>query len=355
MLIKFIFILFYLNLSFIFQSSFDHSHIKMTKLKLIFQIFLYLFIINQKINSQIMNCKYLNIITREYLCSLDMLIGKTSMNSTKVTGKHLDDKSDDDVMKVFLESRTYSYSFPLILCEKFKFLKSVDTSNSLIQFIQENSLKSCTNLEQLMLFNEDDVELPENLFFYNTKLTSLKLALNSVQTLSKNLLKNQVQSLNILDLQIKTGNFLFPWDFFNDLENLFTLKLSIIGLKILDPGWFKKLINLEELHIFQSEILNLPKNIFSSMINLRKISLISNNLTVLQSESFSGLNNLSVLDLMNNKIHSIDPKIYKLVNLRVISLSLNFCGTDSVFDLTPERNLLRNYTDACTRNYLLRS
>jgi len=192
-----------------------------------------------------MNCKYLNIIMGEYSCSLDMLIAKTLINSTKIAGNHLDGKSDDDVVKIFLESRTYSYSFPSIICEKFKFLKSVDTSNSLIQFIQENSLKSCTNLEQLMLFNDDDVELPENLFFYNTKLTSLKLILNSMQTLSKNLLKNQNQTLKVLDLQIKSGNFLFPWDFFNDLGNLFTLKLSIAGLKILDPKWFKKLINLE--------------------------------------------------------------------------------------------------------------
>lgn len=325
----------------------------MSKLKVIFQIFLYFFIINQKINSQILNCKYLNIISGEYSCSLDMLLAKTLINSTKIVGKHLDGKSDDDVMKIFLQSITYSYSFPSILCEKFKFLKSLDTSNSLIQFIQDNSLKSCTNLEQLMLLSEDDAELPENLFFYNTKLTSLKLVLNSVQTLSKNLLKNQNQTLKVLDLQIKTGNFLFPWDFFNDLVNLFTLKLSIEGLKILDPVWFIKLINLDELHIFQSEILDLPKNVFSPMINLRKIFLISNHLKVLHSDSFTGLNALSALDVMNNKIHSVDPKIYELVNLRVISLSLNFCGTDSVFDLTPERIRIRNHTDACTKNYLL--
>ncbi|KAL7013753.1 hypothetical protein ACKWTF_015561 [Chironomus riparius] len=284
-----------------------------------------------------------------------MLVNKELTNSTNITGLHINNKTDDDVLKIVIESGTFSYFFPTKLCEKFKNLNQLDTMNSIIEVFDKNSFVSCSNLDQMLLTNSMDTEFPENLFFNNTKLTSLKLTCDSLQTVSKNILKYQFKTLKILEMHIYTGNFLLPWNFFNDFENLFYLKIEITGLKNLDPGWFSKLANLEELYILNSEILNLSKNIFSPVTNLRKLILQSNNLTIFHADSISGLNNLTVLDLMQNQILSLDPKIFKHPKLRIVNLADNFCGADGIMDLTSDRRLIRNYTDDCTVNYMLQA
>ncbi|CAG9811335.1 unnamed protein product [Chironomus riparius] len=321
--------------------------------KMIFQIILSIFIIVQKSRGQILHCRYLNEVT--YTCKLDVLLAENRMNSTKVSGEHLNDQSDDEVTIVKAIFGSYSFFFPSIICEKFKNLKVLDLKDLGIQFLQNNSFDDCTNLEKLMINIVINTELPDNLFNANTKMSSVMIVGSSLQSLSKNLFKSQEKSLKDLEIQLNNVNCLIPWNFFQSLSNLQYLVIAIKGLKTLDPDWFKTLSKLEELAIVQSEILNLPKYVFTNLENLRKLSLRINKLTVIHLDSFASLVNLNYLDLSDNKIYSMDPDIFKLKKLRFVNFSNNFCRQNSVIDSSYDINSMPYLTNQCTHNFTLQS
>lgn len=314
-------------------------------------IFLVVLIFVSKISGQILNCRYLEDLT--YTCKLDIIIINYQINSTKLSGVHLDDKTDDDVVAVKSTFGTFSGFFPSTICEKFKNLKVLDLKDMNIEMIQNNSFDGCANLEKLLINFVINTELPENLFNANTKLSSLLIHAGSLQSFPKNLLKKNGKLLRELEIHVNSRNCLLPWEFFNSLESLQTLIMELKGLKVLDQDWFKISTKLEEIAIVHSEISFLPKNIFSYLKNLRKLSLQFNSLTVIHSDSLTGLNNLNYLDLQFNKIYSFDPNILKLKNLRFINFVSNFCDQGSVIDSSENVTSMQFLSNQCTKNFTL--
>ena len=142
--------------------------------KIIFQIFLSIFVIIQKSKGQILHCRY--SIEEAYTCKLDVLLAGSRMNSTNISGIHLDDKSDDDVVIVRSTFGSYSSLFPSMICEKFKNLKCLDFKDLGVQLVQNNSFDNCPNLEKLLINIAINAELPDNLFNSNSKLSSVMIA-----------------------------------------------------------------------------------------------------------------------------------------------------------------------------------
>ena len=302
---------------------------------------------------QVIYCKYTEKISSEYSCNLDMILKENLMNSTDIGGAHMDNKSDDDVVKVMSDFLTISGAFPLKICEKFKNLKVLDLSETLIDNVKNYSLENCKNLESLSVHFGEITELPENLLISNKKLTNLKIKGNYLQSFSKNLLESQHQLLEILEIESLSETYLQDPDFFQPLEELICLNIRIVNLKSLGSEWFKTLKKLEIIKIISSNISNLPKNIFSSLQNLRKISLRDNKLSVIHSDSFAKLENLNFLDFSRNQIYAIDAKIFQLKSLRVINLLGNLCNVDIVADASQNRVNLPFYTNQCTNNFTL--
>ncbi|XP_070501584.1 leucine-rich repeat-containing protein 15-like [Chironomus tepperi] len=272
---------------------------------------------------------------------------------TTFDGVHVDNKTDNDVVKVISDSGTFSDIFPSFLCEKFKNLKSVDIYEMWLMRIQSNPFQNCSNLTTLSIRFLNDQELPDYLFPDSMKLRNLKLRGDSLVTLSRDLLENQQESLNNLEIEVYGNDkFVLQGSFFNPLVNLVILKIGITNLTYLNPEWFLTLSKLEVLEFHQTNFTVLKKFIFEPLKSLRKLQLQGNSLLVINSDSFTGLDNLSSLDLSSNKIYAIDPKLFQLKSLIFVDLAFNKCNDSTVVDLSLNHTNLRGLTNECTINYV---
>jgi hypothetical protein len=82
----------------------------------------------------------------------------------------------------------------------------------------------------------------------------------------------------------------------------------------LDGQEFSNLIKLEELHLNQNYLENLPDGLFLHINMLKKLFLFSNNLEYLGSNTLKGLVNLSALLINNNLLRSFSDSTFSPVS-----------------------------------------
>ena len=117
-----------------------------------------------------------------------------------------------------------------------------------------------------------------------------------------------------------------------DIENLnkWAEKYDIEELKIKDK---EKIFNLEELHISNDNLTELPKEI-GNLTNLKSLIIRCFNLNELPKEIFN-LINLEKLRIISNNLETFPDGIEKLINLEKLDININIINENFNFKSLP--------------------
>ena len=133
-----------------------------------------------------------------------------------------------------------------------------------------------------------------------------------------------------------------------DIENLnkWAEKYDIEKLKIKDK---EKIFNLEELHISNDNLTELPKEI-GILTNLKSLIIRCNNLKELPKEIFN-LINLEKLRIISNNLEISPDGIEKLINLEKLNIDINIINENFNFKSFPIKEIgkLNNLKDLSIR------
>lgn len=126
---------------------------------------------------------------------------------------------------------------------------------------------------------------------------------------------SNVQTLFLMNTRIKTQP-----DMFIGLVNLQTLILANANITDIQPGTFKGLPNLKTLNLSFNTITTLEPGAFADLTNLRNLYLDNNQITKIQSGAFAGLTNLENLWLYANPIAN-NPAEHDRINAEVRAIA----------------------------------
>lgn len=187
-------------------------------------------------NGEELKCKF-EYFLRHYSCRVqDFVATNDHVKIERITGLHMDGKTDDDVENLYFEDQKVPY-LPIGIDQHFKSLKSMSVKNSSVEHINNDALKM-ENLSELTFEFNNIKDIAENTFQSLRKLQSLNLASNHITKLHSNTFKN-MNELKILNLNWNQLELLDA-GVFNDCKMLQTLylrqnKLKVIDKSILDP------------------------------------------------------------------------------------------------------------------------
>lgn len=201
-------------------------------------------------------------------------------------------------------------------CEDSAKIKQLILHRNSITMIPE-SIQWLSHLEEIRITENKIKQLPKSLFESKNikeviisekflhKIPSLKGCANSLKKLSI------YQCLNLNDLP-------------NDIEELENIERLFLhkNKKNIDLTKIEKLSSLKELHLSALELDNLDFD-FSSFFELKFLSLIHNNLTELSTNFTLFTSSLEELHLWNNKLKNLPENMEYLENLKRIDLLHN--------------------------------
>jgi len=257
-----------------------------------------------------------------YTCLLDTKQSNKDENLRITDGQHVIGHSDADVKYVHNHLNHKLKRFSSTFCQTFSNLEVVSFGKAELELIDEDSLKNCTNLDQLW-FNHNKIrELPQNLLFKNSKLTYIRIYNEQLTSLAENLFQNQ---FNLKDLILDNNqmNFL-PSNIFRSLVKLESIYLNDNKLESINPEWFVNLKNLKWILLHGNQISEIPSKCFDQLKNLEKLWLSRNRIITLNSDSFDGLQNIHVLFLSDNEISDLPAGVFApLKNPKELGLHRN--------------------------------
>lgn len=308
-------------------------------------------LINFQVTAQILHYNYKDVLSSEYKCDLLFVsLIESYENATELSTTHLPDKTDDDVHSIEFRHGSFGFTFPSIICEKFKNLKDIDMNKGFVNKLSEKIFENCTNLERLGLNVMVEETLWENFFKHNLKLRILKIFSFSLTTLSRGFLGSVSETLTDLELSIETDSFTFPSDFLRNLSNLRSLDLNIKNMTGLSPLFFEKSEKLEVLRMVDCNIQDLPKDIFKPLKNLQNLDISRNAIKKIHLDSFGFHPSLMVVDFSENTISSVDPRFYQLPSLLYVSIPEN-CSKAVLVEDNLNGTAIKKHSDKCTENY----
>uniref|UniRef100_A0A8B9L107 TIR domain-containing protein n=1 Tax=Astyanax mexicanus TaxID=7994 RepID=A0A8B9L107_ASTMX len=229
-----------------------------------------------------------------------------------------------------------------------KSLRTLHLQLNSMEYISENELKNCTDLEVLDLSENSLINITNMAFRSMTKLTRLSLSRNILDSVPTAI--GSVSSLKTLDLSFNSIEVLTCSDF-NNLIQLQTLNIYKNPLSSIENCTFQNLINLKTLvisfsrlisvkHCFrmclqklefldltQNKLNSIHKGDFGDLQSLTHLLLNDNQISNIEDGAFDGLNKLKVLYLQSNKIptDSLKASVFSgLVNLKCLMLNSNF-------------------------------
>ena len=164
-------------------------------------------------------------------------------------------------------------------------------------------------------------DIPPN---FREDIRDLKMDHNNISTLKKDAFRSVgLRFLEIISV-CHTGLTLIEPGAFRGLPKLEQLHLHNNFISTLQPGTFTNLTNLRGLHLANNRIRGLEPSLFTDLINLDYISLESNQIQHLEEDMFLGLERLTNLWLSENEISSINPVMFKnMKHLRLVCLENN--------------------------------
>lgn len=331
-------------------------------------------LIAKNIAAQDLKCKYVIEKDASYSCKLTVLT-ETELSSAPIIGEHPAQNTDNDVKTVKSTKESFSTQFPSKICEKFKNLKEINFFLLFIQKLDENSLKTCKNIEILHLEGNQMVEITESAFINNGNLKKLFLELNKLKTLPATVFASQskLETLKLTENEIEQ----LPIGVFDPLINLKVLeldinrivelndeifknlrkleKLNLDGNKIstLKPKLFENLSKLRELSLSNLQIVELQPNIFKSLVSLEELRVSNNSLTTIHADSFGEHKKFTIFRFKDNRLTAIDEQLMETTAINLIIANGNPCvdTIKSVYDISASRTLIRDALKRCFDNY----
>ena len=161
-------------------------------------------------------------------------------------------------------------------------LESLDLSRNPLEEISPEAFSTLVSLKRLHLNGVQLESLPRNLFRNNTKLTNFRAYGNKV---------------NVTDM---------PDEMFSNFQHLETVVISNFGLIYLPKNTFSGSSNIKEIDLSQNYLNDLPEDLFQGLTKLTKLSLGYNQIQVIPGELLSDFQKLEDLDLTKNQIKIID-------------------------------------------------
>lgn len=263
-------------------------------------VILLLFAINSVISQELLFCSYENN-NNTYTCNILILIQNESYNFTQISGTHLSENGDDNVLAITTASGSSAVTIPSIICDKFQNVETLSYISMGLRKINNDSFAGCSNVMSIDLSNNNIIEIPNGIF-------------NSTKNLQKLILdSNQIQNLK--------------------------------------PEWFRNLKSLEKLSLTSNMIEELPSRVFSDLTNLEEIFLDSNKLQVIHSESFWMLLKLQVMIFVDNQIDAIDERIVDVTGVKRLIMIGNICFDSFINDNSAEKQEMRTSLKKCFENY----
>lgn len=177
-------------------------------------------------------------------------------------------------------------------------LIKLDLSSNNITELGEMTFTDLTDLEELILTDNDLERIHPRAFWANTHLKKLSL-----------------KNCGLVDI---------PWEAFHSLGQLTTLQLDQNEIWKVDATSFQYLTQLRNLRLEGNKLKTIPTEALSSLSVLEALNLGSNLLTSIPVNAFPELRNLVILLIKRNQIATIhDEAFSNLTSLRVLELDDN--------------------------------
>ena len=203
-----------------------------------------------------------------------------------------------------------------------------------ITALKSGDFGGLTGLTNLTVADQQGLTtLPSDIFSGLSKLTTLALVSNQLNSLSSNVFSDltKLTALNLRQNELTS----LPSNVFSDLTKLEILTLGENELTSpLPAGLFDGLTALEKLFLDNNELSSLPAGLFDDPTALISLQLQLNKLSSLPPNVFSGLAALEILTLEGNDLSSLPDGLFSgLTGLTRLALDNN-PNTDDVLALT---------------------
>ncbi|XP_044039802.1 toll-like receptor 13 isoform X1 [Siniperca chuatsi] len=200
-------------------------------------------------------------------------------------------------------------------------LRTLDVSICKIGTIDDNLLRSCSQLTELTFSGSDLSELSEHSL---RSMTQLRLLTLNGNHLSKPPLA--LRGLSILEILDLSSNYISELDCldFLDLTRLTNLNLNHNRISKLQGCVFQNLNNLKVLDVGENAFFTFENTFKVNLRKLESLILHNNGLLELTQGDFRNLSSLSLLDLESDTYYNVfDGAFEGLTNLQTLSLSLD--------------------------------
>ncbi|XP_035530756.1 toll-like receptor 13 [Morone saxatilis] len=274
----------------------------------------------------------LDIANKTFLRSLtNLFFGGTyiSFEAYRAVLERVDSlqKLEMDTMKAWIDEGLID-----IAC-RIPSLRSLEVMFSSIVTIDDNLLRSCSQLTELALSNNKLSELSEHSLRSMTKLRSLELQSNKLSKLP--LAVRGLSTLEILDLSFNFISEVDCYDFL-DLTRLTGLNLEYNHILKLKECAFQNLKNLKILNLAGNSIFTLDNTFKVNLDKLESLNLHNNGRLMFMQGDFMNLSSLCVLDLESDKYYNIySGALEGLDNLQTLGLSA-FKNREDIFRGLPK-------------------
>ena len=209
-------------------------------------------------------------------------------------------------------------------------VKVIDASNNQIKKITAETFIKCTQLEQLILNNNQLEDMLTSDTLKNlTNLRELHIKHNNLWVLDLNNF-DSCRMLYVLNVGFNKINNIIPKKI-GILDHLEVLYLNNNILTELPSYAFSSCPDLQALYLQNNTLNKLQINCFSGLKKLRLLYLQDNLLTKLSTSIFSDLNNLHILYLRNNALKELEVNWHIGLNrLHILDLSYNELNSNIV-------------------------
>ena len=191
-----------------------------------------------------------------------------------------------------------------------------------ITTLKSGDFSGLSNLQWLILDNNELSALPEDIFDNLTGLQRLHLYNNELSRLPDGVFDD----LTGLEMLLFGNNRLteLPDGIFDNLTSLIDLTLIGNELNELPDGIFDNLVELRDLRLWYNLLSELPGGAFDNLVELQYLSLDRNSLSELPDGIFDNTNRLQWLYLSENKLSELPVGIFdNLAGLEKLKLGRN--------------------------------
>lgn len=290
-------------------------------------------------------CRYYFDDQNGYACELSGANFTTSNGKLSISGNHLSNMKDKDVL-LLRAVNSKMWLLPTNIFDTFKSLTILDLQNVGLTSIVKSSLSDGKKLKELYLGFNQVTSLSSSIFEKSKDLETLGLnsnrisiidlkaftGLDSLKELKLNNnkiteihadLMSPLSSLEILILNDNNITNIYRRSF-NALKKLIVLNLNGNSINTMNEEFFNPLVKLENLHLQNNNLETFPNNIFATLKNLIFLDLSHNRFREINDNLFQSFAKLTSLNIGTNNLRTLKALPFSnLTNLRMFNFEYN--------------------------------